>query len=172
MVKNRRKGFNRMANRLKINEMDKVLGYASKHISNQNFEGAVVVLHAALKQLVDTLKGEPVVDYYENEPEINVYTQKECLISVLEIKAISAKTLNVSIADIDSRKRTQNVALARQCAMYFARKQGYKVEELGKVFDRYHSNISHACRAIENMLECDPVMAAKINLVGKNIDAN
>ena len=37
-----------MANRLKINEMDKVLGYAEAHIEQQNFEGAVVVLHAAL----------------------------------------------------------------------------------------------------------------------------
>jgi chromosomal replication initiation ATPase DnaA len=78
----------------------------------------------------------------------------------------------VSVAEIESRKRTQDVSLARQCAVYFARKQGYKVEELGKVFDRNHSNISHTCRAVRDMLECDREMAAKINLVGKNIDAN
>jgi len=170
MVKNRRKGFNRMANRLKINEMDKVLGYAEAHIEQQNFEGAVVVLHAAMKQLVATLAGEDMNN--PSDPDITIYTSKECMVSIDDIKEVCAKTLGVSVAEINSRKRTQDVALARQCAIFYTRKQGYKVEELGKVFDRDHSNISHACRAIENMLECDPVMAAKINLVGKNIDAN
>ena len=159
-----------MANRLKINEMDKVLRYAEDHISNQNFEGAVVVLHAAMKQLVATLEGEPVVDYYENEPEINVYTHRECMVSIDDIKEICAKTLGVSVEEIESRKRTQDVALARQCAIFFSRKQGYKVAELGKVFDRNHSNITHTCNKIYDLLECDREMAAKINLVGRNIN--
>jgi len=161
-----------MANRLRINEMDKVLRYAEDHISNQNFEGAVVVLHAAMKQLVATLEGEPVVDYYENDREINVYTQRECMVSIDDIKEICAKTLGVSVEEIESRKRTQDVALARQCAIFFSRKQGYKVEELGKVFDRNHSNISHTVNKIHDLLEYDREMAAKINLVGRNINAN
>ena len=159
-----------MANRLKINEMDKVLKYAEAHIEQQNFEGAVVVLHAAMKQLVATLAGEDMNN--QSDPDITIYTNKECMVSINEIKEVCARTLGVSVAEINSRKRTQNVALARQCAVFFARKQGYRVEELGKVFNRNHSNISHTCRAIRDMLECDPEMAAKINLVGKNIDAN
>ena len=150
--------------------MDKVLGYAEAHIEQQNFEGAVVVLHAALKQLVATLAGEDMNN--QSDPDITIYTNKECMVSINEIKEVCARTLGVSVAEINSRKRTQNVALARQCAVFFARKQGYGVEELGKVFNRNHSNISHTCRAIRDMLECDPEMAAKINLVGKNIDAN
>ena len=159
-----------MANRLKINEMDKVLGYAEAHIEQQNFEGAVVVLHAAMKQLVATLAGEDMNN--QSDPDITIYTNKECMVSINEIKEVCARTLGVSVDEINSRKRTQDVALARQCAVFFARKQGYRVEELGKVFNRNHSNISHTCRAIRDMLECDPEMAAKINLVGKNIDAN
>ena len=159
-----------MANRLKINEMDKVLGYAEAHIEQQNFEGAVVVLHAAMKQLVATLAGEDMNN--SSDPDITIYTNKECMVSINDIKEICAKTIGVTIKELESRKRTQNVSLARQCAVYFSRKQGYGVEELGKVFNRNHSNISHTCRAIRDMLECDPEMAAKINLVGKNIDAN
>jgi len=159
-----------MANRLKINEMDKVLGYAEAHIEQQNFEGAVVVLHAAMTQLVATLAGEDMNN--QSDPDITIYTNKECMVSINDIKEICAKTIGVTIKELESRKRTQNVSLARQCAVYFSRKQGYGVEELGKVFNRNHSNISHTCRAIRDMLECDPEMAAKINLVGKNIDAN
>ena len=157
-----------MANRLKINEMDKVLRYAEDHISNQNFEGAVVVLHAAMKQLVATLAGEDMNN--QSDPDITIYTHRECMVSIDDIKEICAKTLGVSVAEIESRKRTQDVALARQCAIFYSRKQGYKVEELGKVFDRNHSNISHTVNKIHDLLECDPEMATKINLVGKNIN--
>jgi len=114
-----------MANRLKINEMDKVLGYAEAHIEQQNFEGAVVVLHAALKQLVATLAGEDMNN--QSDPDITIYTHRECMISIDEIKEICAKTLGVSVAEIESRKRTQDVSLARQCAIFYSRKQGYKV---------------------------------------------
>lgn len=148
--------------------MDKVLGYAEDHISNQNFEGAVVVLHAALKQLVATLAGEDMNN--QSDPDITIYTHRECMISIDDIKKICAKTLGVSVAEIESRKRTQDVSLARQCAIFYSRKQGYKVEELGKVFDRNHSNISHTCSKIHDLLECDREMAAKINLVGRNIN--
>ena len=159
-----------MANRLKINEMDKVLGYAEAHIEQQNFEGAVVVLHAAMKQLVATLAGEDMNN--QSDPDITIYTNKECMVSINDIKEICAKTIGVTIKELESRKRTQNVSLARQCAVYFSRKQGYKVEELGKVFNRNHSNITHTCKKIEDLLECDREMAAKINLVGRNINAN
>ena len=157
-----------MANRLKINEMDKVLGYAEAHIEQQNFEGAVVVLHAAMKQLVATLAGEDMNN--QSDPDITIYTNKECMVSIDDIKEICAKTIGVTIKELESRKRTQDVSLARQCAVYFSRKQGYKVEELGKVFNRNHSNITHTCKKIEDLLECDREMAAKINLVGRNIN--
>ena len=170
MVKNTWKGFNRMANRLKINEMDKVLGYAEEHMASGNFDGAVVVLHAAMKQLVATLAGEDMNN--PSDPDITIMTTRDCMVSVGKIKEICADTIGVTVADIESRVRTQDVSLARQCAVYFARKQGYKVEELGREFDRNHSNITHTCQKIEDLLECDREMAAKINLVGKNIDAN
>ena len=96
-----------MANRLKINEMDKVLGYAEAHNEQQNFEGAVVVLHAALKQLVATLAGEDMNN--QSDPDITIYTHRECMISIDEIKEICAKTLGVSVEEIESRRRTQDV---------------------------------------------------------------
>ena len=170
MVKNTWKGFNRMANRLKISEMDKVLGYAEEHMASGNFNGAVVVLHAAMKQLVATLAGEDMNNL--SDPDITIMTTRDCMVNVEKIKQICADTIGVTVADIDGRVRTQDISLARHCAIYYARKQGYKVEELGKVFDRNHSSISHTCTRVENLLQCDREMSEKINLVGKNIDAN
>ena len=118
MVKNTWKGFNRMANRLKINEMDKVLGYAEEHMASGNFDGAVVVLHAAMKQLVATLAGEDMNN--QSDPDITIMTTRDCMVSVGKIKEICADTIGVTVADIESRVRTQDVSLARQCAVYFA----------------------------------------------------
>ena len=170
MVKNRRKEFRRMANRLKLDEMDKVLNFADDHIAKQNFDGAVVVLHGALKQLVATLKGvEPVS--YENKPNVNIYTESCCDISITSLVNICAEVMRVSTDEILSRKRTQDVALARMCAIYFARKEGYKVIELSSYFARDHSNITHAEQKIDVYLECDRELTEKINQVRDMVDA-
>ena len=65
-----------MANRLRLKEMDKVLDYADAHIEQKNFDGAVVVLHAALKQMVATLNGMDLDRH--PEPNVNIYTEEDC----------------------------------------------------------------------------------------------
>jgi hypothetical protein len=49
-----------MANRLKLklDHMGMALDFAEQHIARQNFEGAVVVLHSAMKQLLIWLAGQ------------------------------------------------------------------------------------------------------------------
>jgi len=159
-----------MANRLELGELNKVLNFAEKHIEDQNFDGAVVVLHGALKQLVATLKGIETV-CYENKPNVNVYTEADGAVSITSLVNICAEVMRVSTDEILSRKRTQDVALARMCAMYFARKEGYKVIELSSYFARDHSNITHAERKIDVYLECDRELTEKINQVRDMIDA-
>ena len=65
-----------MAHRLRLKEMDKVLDYADAHIEQKNFDGAVVVLHAALKQMVATLNGMDLDKH--PEPDVNIYTEEDC----------------------------------------------------------------------------------------------
>ncbi len=65
-----------MADRLRLKEMDKVLDYADAHIEQKNFDGAVVVLHAALKQMVATLNGMDLDKH--PEPNVNIYTEEDC----------------------------------------------------------------------------------------------
>ena len=84
---------------------------------------------------------------------------------------ICAEVMRVTKDEILSRKRTQDVALARMCAIYFARKEGYKVVELSSYFARDHSNITHAAQKIDVYLECDRELTEKINQVRDMIDA-
>ena len=160
-----------MANRLKLNEMDKVLEYAENHIREQNFDGAVVVLHAAMKQLVATLKGEDMNE--DPEPDVVIYTAKDCMRSIDVIKEVCAKTLDVTVEDIDGRGRNTGCeSSSTLCNLVCAQRRLQGVEEVGRIFNRNHSNIvTNTSTKIENFLQCDPEMAAKINLVGKNIHA-
>ena len=158
-----------MANRLKLKGIEKILQHTQECISDNNYNGAVADLYEAFVQLVATLKGEDMNE--DPEPDVVIYTAKDCMRSIDVIKEVCAKTLDVTVEDIDGRGRTQDVSLARHCAIYFARQEGYKVLELGRIFNRNHSNISHTTTKIEHFLQCDPEMAAKINKVGKNIDA-
>jgi len=65
-----------MVDRLKLKEMDKVLNYAERHIEQHNFDGAVVVLHAAIKQLVATLQGMDLD--HQKDPHVNLYAKEDC----------------------------------------------------------------------------------------------
>ena len=64
-----------------------------------------------------------------------------------------------------------DVVLARQTAVYFCRKLDYTVQELGAVFNRNHSNISHTCKKVDDYIQCDREIGAKINQVGDRINA-
>ncbi len=43
------------------------------------------------------------------------------------------------------------------------------MEEVARYFERTHSNVSHTCAKVEDLLECDRDMGAIIKLVGKKI---
>jgi chromosomal replication initiation ATPase DnaA len=74
------------------------------------------------------------------------------------MKYIIEKTgeiMGVSVGEIMGRRRTKQVALARQIAMYFINRSGAGVRDTGKVFNRHHSNVSYATNRIHELRYCD-----------------
>jgi len=60
-----------------------------------------------------------------------------------------AKYYDVSLNDLVSRRRTRNVVSARHVAMYLARElTEHSLPTIGRVFDRDHTSVLHACRQI------------------------
>ena len=76
------------------------------------------------------------------------------VMTIEDIKRVSADECGVEVSDIDGRGRLRKVSLARQIAIYFTRKL-HGVVETGKHFGRVHSNISHTCKRVEAFIECD-----------------
>lgn len=86
------------------------------------------------------------------EKAINdVISQREKVISSEYIKEIVSKYFNISISDLNSAKRSNEIAYPRQIAMFLCRELAnlpYKTigNDFGK---RDHSTVMHACNKIE-----------------------
>ena len=81
------------------------------------------------------------------KPEINVeYIQK-----------VVGEYFNITLEDIKSKKRSQNIAFPRQIAMYLSRKLlDMSLPKIGEQFGgKDHSTIIHGCNKITELIESD-----------------
>ncbi len=116
--------------------------------------------------------------------EINIDLAKEVLKniikeqtrSILNIESIQkevASFFGVKIQDLKSEKKTKNIALPRQVAMYLTRKYtGASFPEIGEKFGgKDHSTVIHAVRKIEAMIGEDSSLKDAVNAVVRKIEA-
>lgn len=100
----------------------------------------------------------------------DVIANKEKVISSDYIKETVSKYFNIDVKDIDSSKRSNEIAYPRQIAMYLCRelaKMQYK--NIGNSFGgRDHSTVMHACNKIEQEIKRDKNTFTHVDSV-KNI---
>ena len=65
---------------------------------------------------------------------------------------------DVTVDQLKSKRRTQDLARARQIAMFLAREMtGASLNQIGRAFGgRDHSTVSHACQKISKDMSSDP----------------
>lgn len=79
------------------------------------------------------------------------------------LKEVS-ETTSVSTEDLLSRKRTANVAFARQTCMYLGRVlTKHSLVEIGRFFERDHGTVIHAVRKVEQEMEKNMEVRRMIN---------
>lgn len=78
-------------------------------------------------------------------------------ISIDSIQQLTAESFGVRVEDLISSRRTSDLVLARQIAMYLCREQindSYK--QIGYAFNKKdHTTVIHACNKIEEMMRCN-----------------
>jgi len=81
----------------------------------------------------------------------------------LVIEAV-ANSFQLAPADLKSRKRDKQTALARQVAMYLIRQEtNCSLVQIGKELgDRDHSTVTHACEQIAGEIDANPYLRRKI----------
>lgn len=110
--------------------------------------------------------------------ELNLDTAKEALkdilvsyktkeINVLRIKEMVADAYNVTVDELNSKKRTKNIAFPRQVAMYISRTLlDISLPNIGDEFGgRDHTTVMHAIKKIEDEMEKSEMTKVKIEKI-------
>ena len=79
---------------------------------------------------------------------------------------------NINMGDLKAKRRTQNIALPRQVAMYLCRKHTEtSFPGIGDKFGgRDHSTVIHASKTIERKIKEDPHMLTTIEKLERNLN--
>lgn len=139
-----------------------VLAYIAKTITHngRDLEGALNRLLAHSK-----LTGQTVtLELAEHEMRDLVRPQDPKRVKIEDIQRIVARQYNVSRADLLSSRRTANVVLPRQVAMYLAKTLTLRsLPEIGRRFGgRDHTTVLHAVRKIEGLIGHDSSLAGEV----------
>ena len=93
-------------------------------------------------------------------------------ITVENIQKTICDYFNVRIADLKAKRRTQNIALPRQVAMYLCRK--YTETSFPAIGDKFggrdHSTVIHASKTIERKIKEDTHMKTTIEKLERNLN--
>ena len=87
------------------------------------------------------------------------------------IKKSVCKYYGIKISDIESKKKTNNIAFPRQIAMYLIREMtDCSLPKIGALFGgRHHTTVYHACEKIEYEMSMDKNLCNIIEEIKQDI---
>ncbi len=102
-----------------------------------------------------SLTHSPITIEMAEESINDVISKREKVISSEYIQEIVSKYFNINAKDINSSKRSNDIAYPRQIAMYLCREiAGMPYKKIGEEFGkRDHSTVMHACSKIETEIK-------------------
>jgi len=88
-----------------------------------------------------------------------------------KIKTVVCRYYNIKVSDIESSKRTNNIAFPRQIAMYLCRSMtDYSLPKIGNLFGgRHYTTVMHACEKIQKEITKDKSLKTIIDGLKKEI---
>lgn len=96
--------------------------------------------------------------------------EKQLNVSIDDIIKAVANHYNLSFADVKGKKRTKNIMMPRQIAMYIAREMTeYSTTELGAEFNKDHTTVMHACQKIEEAIKNDSQLESNIEMIIRSL---
>ncbi|MCL2411922.1 MAG: chromosomal replication initiator protein DnaA [Treponema sp.] len=96
---------------------------------------------------------------------------RQANLSMDNIIRVVAESFGLTPNDLKSKKRTQNIVLARQLAMYIGRRMtDYSYTEIGQDFGgRDHTTVLHSINKIDEKLITDPTLEPTIESLKRSI---
>lgn len=93
-------------------------------------------------------------------------------ISIERIKEMVCKHYKISVEEIVSRSRKQNVVRPRHVAIFLSRKYTNRtLQEIGKSFNRYHATALRSISTIERGIKADGAIRDQVRLLSEKLEA-
>ncbi len=152
-----------------IQASDEVMFYIAKHIySNiRELEGALVRLVATA-----SLANEEITfEFTKRALSDIIYPTKEP-ITMKKIQKVVTDYFNIPEKSLKEKKRSQNISIPRQIAMYLSRElTDASLPLIGKEFGgRDHTTVMYACTKIKKEIEKQETMQALISEIKKRLN--
>jgi len=110
-------------------------------------------------------------DVIENLLREVLHEEGRFSVSIETIQKKVAEHFDIRFADMSSKRRPENIAFARQIAMYLARHMtGSSLNSIGEAFGGLdHGTVLHACRLVANRIQIDSNVRQKVGLLEKQL---
>jgi chromosomal replication initiator protein len=152
-----------------IKVSDEVLFYIAKHIySNiRELEGALVRLVATA-----SLANEEITFDFTKRTLSDIIHPARDPITIKRIKKVVAEYFNIPEKSLSEKRRSQNIAMPRQIAMFLSRElTDASLPQIGKEFGgRDHTTVMHACAKIKKELKKQETMQALVDEIKKRLN--
>lgn len=118
----------------------------------RELEGCLIRLGA-----LSSITGKPITMDMARRTLENLFPASMENITVEKIQRIVCEQFNIKLSDLKSKRRSKNIVLPRQVAMYLARKYTQSsLPELGESFGgKDHTSVLHSIRKVDKMLKSD-----------------
>ncbi|MDD3307363.1 MAG: chromosomal replication initiator protein DnaA [Acetobacterium sp.] len=142
----------------------------SIHSNIRELEGALTTVFAYSK-----LHKAPINLESAKNALKDIFRKKEDIVITGEyIKEVTAKYFNITVDDMNSKKRTRSISLPRQVAMYITREiTDLSLPRIGEEFGgRDHSTVIHACQKIAEEMDTNTDFKNLILRIEREINGN
>jgi chromosomal replication initiator protein len=148
---------------------DEVIDLISKNISTniRDLESALTKLTAFANMV-----HQPVTFEQAQHLLRDVFASpRQANMSIEIIQKVVAEYFSLLANDLRSKKKAQNIAYARQIAMYIGREiTEYSTTEIGQAFGgRDHTTVMYSCNKIEERMKVDPTLEPTIETLKRLI---
>ena len=140
----------------------------------QNVETNVRDLESCLTKIIayaELVESKVTLEIAQQQLRDRFSSSQPSNISIDVIQRVVADDFNISLVDIKGKKRTKNVTLPRQIAMYIAQEiTEFSTTELGIEFGgKDHTTVMHSCQKIREAILTDSKLDSKIQYLIKTV---
>lgn len=151
----------------RIHLTEEVMNFLSVKIKSniRELEGCLIRLGAQ-----SSLTNEPISVAMAKSILKDIISEDDRPITIEQIQKIVAEFYDIKCQEMKSKKRTKEIAMPRQVAMYISKQlTGSSLSDIGKNFGgKDHATVIYACRQIEQRREKDEDFGRKIeNLINR-----